>query len=242
VPAGRGDLERATAALLPADFVEVEKGPRRCPIRRLCRHQVVLAAKVSDRLGQVPDRNGLDAGQSRFRRVLLGAEDPPEPGVVSALGNRDRPGDRANEAIEAELPKGGVLGQALRRDLPRGGEDCERDGEVETRPLLAKRGRSEVDGDSPFLRPLEQRRRDPGADPVLRLLAGAVGKADDRERGHAPRNERLHDDTARLEADEGVGDRTCEHTATLGVNSSRFCAGQAPRTRRALPGSKPETL
>jgi hypothetical protein len=46
---------------------------------------------------------------------------------------------------------------------------------------------------------------------VLRLLAGAVGEADDREPRDARLEVGLDLDASRLEADERVGDRTSEH-------------------------------
>ena len=60
-------------------------------------------------------------------------------------------------------------------------------------------------------RPLELGGRDPRADALLRLLAGAVGQADDRERGHAELEVRLHLHPPRLEPDHGMGDRPRQH-------------------------------
>jgi hypothetical protein len=46
---------------------------------------------------------------------------------------------------------------------------------------------------------------------LLRLLARAIGKADDRERGQRALEVRLDLDPARLEAHETVRDRLCKH-------------------------------
>ena len=57
-------------------------------------------------------------------------------------------------------------------------------------------------------------------DAVLRLLAGAVGEPDDRERRQIGRDEvRLDLDPPRLEADDGGGEGACEHAsdATVGT-------------------------
>jgi hypothetical protein len=50
---------------------------------------------------------------------------------------------------------------------------------------------------------------------LLRFLAGAVGKPDDRQRRRATLKMRLHLYPTRLEADEGKGDRPREHASTL---------------------------
>ena len=60
---------------------------------------------------------------------------------------------------------------------------------------------------------------------MLRLLAGAVGEADDRERGLLTRAQVCLDlDPARLEADERERDRATEHASTVRPNPSRDCA------------------
>ena len=61
---------------------------------------------------------------------------------------------------------------------------------------------------------------------MLRLLAGTVGKPDDREEGDAALDMRLDLDTPRLEADEGKGDRAREHTSTLRHDCKAFVPGQ----------------
>ena len=64
--------------------------------------------------------------------------------------------------------------------------------------------------------PLELGGGDAAAHPFLRLLARAVGKADDRERRHTLLQMRFDLDPARIDADERMGDGACEHTVTLG--------------------------
>ena len=113
--------------------------------------------------------------------------------------------------VQRELADRRVLGEPLGGNLPRGGEEGERDREVEPGAFLPESRRREVDGDPPVPRPLELRRHDAAADAVLRLLAGAVREPDDGEPGHAAVDVRLDLDLPRLEADERVGDRACEH-------------------------------
>jgi hypothetical protein len=64
-------------------------------------------------------------------------------------------------------------------------------------------------------RKLELGGRDPAAHPLARLVQRPVGKPDDRKRRHPVLDVRLHLDPARLETDERMGDRACEHTPTL---------------------------
>jgi hypothetical protein len=52
---------------------------------------------------------------------------------------------------------------------------------------------------------------------VLRLLARPVHETDDREAWYSGLEVSLHLDAARLEADEGVGDRASEHELTVGA-------------------------
>jgi len=63
---------------------------------------------------------------------------------------------------------------------------------------------------------------------VLRLGAGAVGKAHDREARYAALEVSLHLDPARLEPDQSVSDGAREHASTLRANSVRVCVDLLP--------------
>ena len=104
-----------------------------------------------------------------------------------------------------------MLSQPLWRKLAHRGEDGERYGKVEARSFLPQSGRCEVHGDPLVEGPLERRGHDAAADAVLRLLAGSVGEADDREPRDAGLKMCLDFHFPRLETDESVSDRTCEH-------------------------------
>ncbi len=54
---------------------------------------------------------------------------------------------------------------------------------------------------------------------MLRLLARAVGEPDDGEAREAELEVGLDLDLARLEPDESVGDRACEHPSTMGTKA-----------------------
>src|SRR5512134_112386 len=106
-----------------------------------------------------------------------------------------------------------MLGQSLRRELSRRGEDGERDRQVEPRSLLAQGGGSKVDSDTAIERPLEGCRHDAAPDPVLRFLARSIDQTDDREAGDAPLEVCLDLDLPRLEAHERMSDRACKHAS-----------------------------
>ena len=182
--------------------------------RRRVRRRLALAAEVGDRLGQMPQRNGLDAGQLGLGRRLGGAEETGEAGPTGALGSRQHPTDGTDAAVECELAERRVPGQCAVRDLPRCGDDGERDRQVEARAFLPQPGRREVDGNAPD-RPFELGGRDPNSDSLFGFLTRSVGKADDREARDAELQVRFDLDAARLEADERVRDRPREHLPTL---------------------------
>jgi len=162
-------------------------------------------------------RHGLDAGQRRLRRALGSAHQPREPGLPRTLGRREHPADRPQATVQRELADRRVSAERLGRHLPRGGEHGQRDRQVEPRAFLAQLGRRKVDRDPPH-RPLELGRGDSGTNAFLRLLAGTVGEADDRERRHAELQVGLDLDAAGVEPYEGVRDGASEHTSKLGGN------------------------
>jgi hypothetical protein len=121
-----------------------------------------------------------------------------------------------------------VCREAQRRDLPGSGEQRQSDREIEARALLPQCGRRKIDRDD-LAGPFEQRRVDAASHAMLRLLAGTVCEADDRERGLLPRAQvRLDLDLARLEADERERDRAAEHVPTVRRQPLRVCASSAP--------------
>ena len=174
---------RARAARAPG------RGRRRDRARRrrraspfgVDRRRLALAAQVGDGLGEVTHAAPARCRRAPPRRRLGGADEPLEPGAPRALGRGEHAADRPQPAVERQLAEGGVLVERARRHLVRGGEHRERDRQVEAGPFLAQRRRREVDGDR-RRGPLELGRGDAAADALLRLLAGAVGEPDDRER------------------------------------------------------------
>jgi hypothetical protein len=131
-------------------------------------------------------------------------------GAARALRDGEHAACRAEAAVERELARHSVLGERLPRHLPRRGEDGERDRQVESRTLLAQRGGREVDRDL-ALRPPERGGRDAASHAVLRLLARAVGEADDREAGHAAVQVGLDLHPPRVQPDDRVRDDARHH-------------------------------
>ena len=192
------------AALLPAHVGEVgerrlgrsSSGGSDAAARLSPRRYATASARWRTGIGSTP-------ASAASRRRLGGAEQPLEPDARRALGDRERRRRRgAARPSSPSSPDDRVLARDARRDLPRCGEDRERDREVEARAFLAEAGRREIDRDS-ALRPLELRRDDAAADPVLRLLA-RPGRRDRRSRkpGMPLGEVRLDLDAPRLEADE----------------------------------------
>src|SRR2546428_12241 len=72
------------------------------------------------------------------------AEDPGQPRLARRLRKSEHSADRPQPPVEGELPDGRVIGKAVARDLPRGGENREGDREIEARALLAEPGRREI--------------------------------------------------------------------------------------------------
>ena len=169
--------------------------------------------------------SGADSA-AQMSRVRPCRRAPSATAIVPATG--------PDAAVERELADAAVLEQPLRRELVRAGEQRERDREVEARPLLAQRRGREVDRDPVAAGPRQHRVDDAAVDAVLRLLAGAVGEPDDRERRQVGRDEvRLDLDPARLEADDGGGEGAREHTTDATAERApclcRVCAESVRR-------------
>src|SRR5207302_4763657 len=107
------------------------------------------------------------------------------------------------------------------------------DREIESRSLLAQLRGGEIHCKAP-VRPVQLGRGDTATDTLLRLLAGAVGQADDRERRQPVLEVRLDLDAPCVETDERMGDRPCEHAADASGEvvtcPSRLRAGIAKTT------------
>ncbi len=186
VTAGGGDLECPTCTLLPANVGEIRRGSSRVGVewRRAC-GRFSVTSEVLGRLGQVPDRHGIDACEDDLRSGLGGANDAREPGRSGSLGRRKRSGNGPKPTVKRQFTDRRVTRKTAGRKLLGGSENREGDRQVESRSLLSQIRRCEIDRDAPSRRPLEFRRGDPASHSLLRLLARSVGEPDDAEGGHA---------------------------------------------------------
>jgi hypothetical protein len=89
----------------------------------------------------------LDACERDLGPGLGGADEPREARAPRTFGSDERPGDRAQSAVEGELAERRVIGEAPAWQLLRRGDDRKGDREVEPRSLLAETGGGEIDGD-----------------------------------------------------------------------------------------------
>jgi hypothetical protein len=71
--------------------------------------QLCLASQVRDGLGEVANRNRLDAGERRLGSARLGAEELVDRRARCALRDGKDAADAAQATVQAELTHGGVL-------------------------------------------------------------------------------------------------------------------------------------
>jgi hypothetical protein len=234
VAPGRGDLERAACPLLAANVGEIEERffLRRVTVALDVRLGLAFAPQVGGGLCEMAKRHRLDAGKSRLGRGAGGTQDPGQAGPARRLRKSERASNRPQPPVKGELADGGVLGEPVAWDLTGGGEDREGDREVEARALLAEPRRREIHSD-PAHRPIELGRDDSAADALLRLLARAIGEADDCERGHGTLEVRLDLDPTGVEPDERMRDRPRQHVPRLGWPSAHVCV--KTRTKARIP-------
>ena len=217
MPARGRELQRSSRALLTPDIREIgARWIRIAAVQRQCldRRRNPVATQVADNLGQVANRDGLDAGERRLGRACRRAKKLRQAGLSRAFCRGQDAADPTQTAVQSELANGCVPLERLCRNLPGGGQHGQRDRKVEARSLLAKLCRSEIDRDPPQ-RPLQLGGRDSTANALLRFLARTVGESDDRKRGQASLKVSLHLDPSRVEADKGMGDGPCEHVVTV---------------------------
>ena len=171
MPAGGADLEREAGSSQAAYVTEVERlvtvervlgrrlgrrwrfGPGRFALETFLELDEVAGAKHDDPLHQ----RGLG-------RVGDGHDDLGRPGASQTVDEGEHTGQRPHRSVEAQLaqhcePFGGRAGE-----VAFGGEDPDRDRELEARAGLAEPTGGEVHGDA-FHRPGEVRRQERGPHP-----------------------------------------------------------------------------
>ena len=148
VRARGSDLECTARALVPAHVGEVGRRDRSHDRRRLELVRLLLAAQIGDRVGEMAERQRLDARERRLCRRVRRAEQPLDPHPARSFGDGENAADPPQPAVERDLTDGRVAVELRVRQLPRRGEYRERDGQVVARPFLAEPGGREIDRDS----------------------------------------------------------------------------------------------
>ena len=129
--------------------------------------------------------------------------------------------------------------RAARRRSARGGQDAERDRQVEAARFLRQVGRREVDRDALVVRELEAAGQQRGAHPLARLLDLGVGEADQGEARQAVGEMHLDGDRGRVEAVEraAVDDgKDIDRSSHRARSSGTYRMGGRERERAALQG------
>ena len=164
------------------------------------------------------DRQCLDAGERRFLRRLGRTQETLHAEPSRALRDREHAADPPQASVECELADRSSPSERRARQLLRRAEHRERDRQVEAGTLLPQLGRREVDRDAP-VGEVQLGGRDAAADTLARFLACLVGQPDDREAGQAVADMRLDVDATRLETDQSMRERACEHSSKLRASS-----------------------
>ena len=102
----------------PAHVGEVRRIGLGGDVGRLRRRRPQLAAKVGDRLGQVPHRDRLDAAELRLAGRLWSTEDSLESSPSRSFRDRERAANGPHPPVERQFADGGMLGKPLGRYLP----------------------------------------------------------------------------------------------------------------------------
>jgi hypothetical protein len=238
VPPGRRDLERAPRPLLPADVRQVGRPPHGTAVSEHELGRLQRAAQVLRGVGEVVDADGLDPGERGLGTCLVRTDQALQTGAPRPLRHREHAADPAQPAVQRQFAARRMLVEPRSRDLSRCGEQRQGDRDVEGRSLLLQLRGREIDGDA-TVRPDQLGGLDAAPNPLLRLLARAIGEPDDRQRGQPSLEVRLDLDTAGLEPDEGERDGAREHAPTLIAKPERVRVESVSRLRTRVRRARP---
>ena len=196
------------------------------------RRGIGLPGKDLHRLVEVVGREHRNRlGQAGLDGVLGGYQQPLQALPAGRLGDRDGALNRPQPAVQTELGSGADAAHGGGLDLTAGGQDRERDCQVESGSLLALASRRQVDRD-PLRREAVRGGLDPAAHALARLLDGPVGQPHHRERGRrAALDVGLDVDAAGIDARDPEAGRRRDHAATLRRRGARVGDGTC-RNRR----------
>ena len=214
--AGGRDLERAPGVRLSADVGEVEIVGRRGRGRRCCGGGVAgLAVQEADRPAQVGRRQHAEPGhRARLRRILDGHDERADAPLPAREADGQGAPHGSDLAVERQLADDRDRADAPVADGARGGENAERDRQVERRALLPEIGRREIDRD-PVRRKREARVADGRAHALAALAHGRVGEPHRREGRQARRDVHFDADERRLHTDQGRREHARQHGAIV---------------------------
>jgi hypothetical protein len=179
-----GDLDGALRRLLALDVAEIGITAVVVAEFRLRWGEDLGALEVIDQCQQRSRRQHLDAGGPRGLAALQPGADQAETARRSVNRRRQHARDGGERAVERQFAQRGVAGDLVARQHVHGGEQTERDRQVEVAALLEQIGRRQVDGDSPR-RQRQAHRRQRRAHPLPALGHRLVGQAHDRKRRQA---------------------------------------------------------
>ncbi len=240
--AARGrDLDRAPGLGLAPHVREVDRRRRKLrigvpSIDGRGRFERRGPREVRDHAPERPGHEDLEPADGRGLRGVLGSDDEP---AQPRLARRERGGERARHgarpAVEAQLGEEEPPLQPRGLHPRLGGDDRHRDGQIERRALLAHVGRREVD-DNPLEGEVEARVLDGGADALVALARGRLGKADSARRGE-PGGE------IDLDADDPHVDAVERAAVDAGVHEDLLGSSRAPPgTEKSRKPSGPPAL
>ena len=149
-----------------------------------------------------------------FGQILARQDERLEPRGARRKRDGQRPSNRPNRTFEPQLAEHRDPAQAGGRDLLRGGEDADRDRQVECRAVLANVGRGKIHR-NPLERERVARVGQRGVHALPALLHRAEREADRDERGEAVGDVGLDIHEIRVDPQDGRRTDPGEHVLTL---------------------------
>ena len=200
VAAGCRDLERLSGKGLAAHFAQVGQRDRvGCRCGGGLHRPGTEVAERGDHFAQGAGAKNLAAPHDAG---LVEARHGDDDGrALECPDERERPRNRSDRAVEAELADECVIVEPCRRQLVGGRQDADGDCEIETRTGFGQTGRREVDGET-TLRPLLVARQQRRPHSVARFAARGTGKPDDGVRGQPAGRVNFDGDAVAFDAEQ----------------------------------------
>ncbi len=217
VAAGRRDLQRPSGHPLPRHIGEVRRAGdcSGCATPPVGRGQARPAFQPVCEGGQRFHGQGLDTLDPRgFGTVGAGDYYAAPPRGPRCQDHGEDAIHLFDPTIQRQFPDQHPIAQAFQTYLARGGKNCDRNGQVEARSLLAEAGRSQVHGDAPQGE-LQAGIADGSPYPFARLAQRAIGQSHQVEGGHARADVHLDFHQPGLNAYQGTSERLGKQVDSL---------------------------